>query len=228
MTSAVTNNTSSSASGSAQTAASALGAGATSAADIQNTFLNLLVAQLQNQDPLNPMDASSMTDQLAQISTVQGIQTLNSTVQQLSGSYATSQAMQATSLIGQSVLSPGNSLNLANGSATGGFNLSAAADKVAVSVSSASGQVVYQTTMSNLGAGTQTFQWDGTTTAGTAAAPGQYTFSVSASSNGTSVTAAPLSLSTVTGVDGGANAAGGTTLNTTSGSVPWSQIQQVN
>jgi flagellar basal-body rod modification protein FlgD len=136
--------------------------------------------------------------------------------------------MQASSLVGQSVLSAGNSLNLANGSASGGFNLAAAADQVTVTVASQSGQVVHQATMNNLNAGTQTFQWDGTTDAGTAAAAGQYTFSVAAVSQGKAVTVTPLALSTVTGVSGGASTTSGTTLDTTNGSVPWSQVQQVN
>src|SRR5580693_3920451 len=88
-----------------------------SAAAAQNQFLTLLVTQMQNQDPLNPMDNSQMTSQLAQLSTVSGIDTLNTTLQSLVGSYQTSQTLQATSMIGQNVFTPGNTMTLASGSA---------------------------------------------------------------------------------------------------------------
>ena len=72
----------------------------------QDRFLKLLVTQLQNQDPLNPMDNAAVTSQMAQLSTVNGIDQLNSTVQALSASMATSQSLQATSMIGHAALVP--------------------------------------------------------------------------------------------------------------------------
>ncbi|HEX4328756.1 MAG TPA: flagellar hook assembly protein FlgD [Burkholderiales bacterium] len=201
--------------------------GAASAASIQTNFMNLLVAQLKNQDPLNPMDNSQMTAQLAQINTVQGIEQLNTTLQSLLGSYSDSTAMAASSLVGHGVLSSGNSLALASGVAGGGFNLASDADTVTITVTSASGQVVHQASLSDLKAGVQTFEWDGTTDAGTKAADGNYTFSVKATNAGQSVTSTPLKLSVVDGVSGGASTGTGTTLNTSSGSVSWSDVQQV-
>lgn len=200
-----------------------------SAASIQTNFMNLLVAQLQNQDPLNPMDNSQMTAQLAQINTVNGIEQLNTTMQQLLGSYSDSTAMQAASLVGHGVLSPGNSLQLASGgTAAGGFNLASSADNVTVTVTSSSGQVVHQAALSNLSAGLQTFTWDGTTDAGGTAAAGNYTFTVKATTaNGQTVTATPLKLSVVDGVSGGSAAGSGTTLTTSTGTVNWADVQQV-
>src|SRR5258705_8779344 len=113
---------------------------ATSGADIQDRFLKLLVTQMKNQDPLNPMDNAQVTSQLAQISTVNGIQQLNTTVQSLSTSFLSAQSLQSTSLIGHTVLTDGNTLNVANGvPAYGAVSLAQAADSVKVNIVSPAG-----------------------------------------------------------------------------------------
>ena len=99
-------------------------------ADQQDRFLKLLVTQLKNQDPLNPMDNAQMTSQLAQMSTVSGIEKLNATLNSLVDSVGNSQSMQAADMIGKSVLVPGSQLALSNGVAYAGINLAAAADQV--------------------------------------------------------------------------------------------------
>ena len=95
------------ASGSSTDPTAALG-GAVSAADTEQRFLKLLVTQLNNQDPLNPMDNAELTSQLAQMSTVSGIEKLNATVSSLAAQSGASQVLQSASLIGYNVLSPGN------------------------------------------------------------------------------------------------------------------------
>ncbi len=85
---------------------------ANSGADIQDRFLKLLVTQMKNQDPLNPMDNAQVTSQLAQINTVNGIQQLNATMQGLATSFMSAQSMQSTSLIGHTVLTDGSKLNV--------------------------------------------------------------------------------------------------------------------
>src|ERR1700741_3509209 len=105
------------------TSASATG---TSAQSLSNTFLKLLVAQMNNQDPLNPVDNSQITSQMAQISTVTGIGNLNTTVSQLVSQLQQSQAVQSTQMSGHAVLVPGNSLTLATTS-TGGSSPATAA-----------------------------------------------------------------------------------------------------
>ncbi len=98
------------------TAAAATAAASTSqTAATQDRFLKLLVTQLQNQDPLNPMDNAAVTSQMAQLSTVNGIDQLNATVQALSASMATSQSLQATSMIGHAALVPGSQIAMAGG-----------------------------------------------------------------------------------------------------------------
>src|SRR5262245_34581480 len=101
----------------------------TSAQDLNDRFLKLLVAQMNNQDPLNPMDNAEVTSQMAQINTVTGINGLNDTVNQLLGQFATLESMQAAQLTGRNVLVPGSTLALSSGgTATGGANLSLPAD----------------------------------------------------------------------------------------------------
>lgn len=76
------------------------------AADLQSSFLTLLVAQLKNQDPTNPMENNELTSQLAQISTVSGIEKLNTTLGSISGQIDNSQSLQASNLIGHGVMIP--------------------------------------------------------------------------------------------------------------------------
>jgi len=170
---------------------------ATTTEDIQNRFLTLLVAQLENQDPLNPLDNTEITSQLAQMSTVQGIEQLNTQLTSLVDSLAQTQAVQASSLIGNTVLVPGSSLTLSDGEAYGGVNLASAADQVTVSILDSSGNVVQTQTLGANDAGNVLFSWDGSTSSGETATDGSYTFAVSASNGASSVTAEALQLGTV-------------------------------
>src|SRR5215470_2380597 len=102
----------------ASSPASSVAADATMTSD---RFLKLLVAQMNNQDPLNPLDNAQVTSQMAQINTVTGINGLNDTVNQLLGQFTRLESLQAAQLTGRSVLVPGNSLTLpADGKAVGG------------------------------------------------------------------------------------------------------------
>jgi len=195
---------------SSTTAATSAAAATTKPAEpsIGDRFLKLLVTQLKNQDPLSPMDNAQLTSQLAQISTVTGITQLNDTMTSLSASLGSNQYLQAANLVGHNVLVPGNKLQLAGGAATGGINMSAAADSVVVSVSDASGRVVRKIDMGAQEAGPQKLSWDGKTDSGAAAAPGLYSFTVAATQGGTAVTADALMSGHVDGVVVGT---GGTT-----------------
>src|SRR5512143_848552 len=88
--------------------ASAATASKNSSSDTQNRFLSLLVAQMKNQDPLNPLDNAQVTSQMAQLSTVQGIENMNSKLAALAASLGTNQTAQAAGLIGRDVLVPGD------------------------------------------------------------------------------------------------------------------------
>lgn len=171
-----------------------------SAADLQSNFLNLLVTQLKNQDPLNPMDNSQMTTQLAQISTVSGIEKLNTTMQSLLTAYSDSQNVQAASMIGKTVLTAGSALQLGTSGAVGGVDLAGAVDKLVVTIKDASGNVVNTQNLGAQSAGTLHFTWDGADDSGNALATGTYSFSVAASKAGTAVDATALTAGTVTAV----------------------------
>ena len=193
---------------SAGTSSSATG---TSAQSLSDTFLKLLVAQMNNQDPLNPVDNSQVTSQMAQISTVTGINSLNSTVSQLVSQLQQSQAVQSSQLTGHTVLVPGNSLTLASTSAGGstssqalaaygGLSLAQAADSVSVTVKDSNGATVRTINLGALGGGVQDFSWDGTTDSGSQAAAGSYSYSVTAKAAGQSVSTTAYSAQQVIGV----------------------------
>jgi flagellar basal-body rod modification protein FlgD len=210
----------------ALTGSSSVAASSTSASDIQDRFLKLLVTQLKNQDPLNPMDNAQLTSQLSQISTVSGIEKLNTTMQSLSASFMSAQSLQSAGLIGHTVYTDGNSLAF-NGSTpiSGGVNLSQSADSVKVNIIGPSGNVVRQMDLGAHQAGLTAFQWDGLSDGGANVAAGNYTFQVTASSGGTAVPAATLMSGQVSSVllgsDGAHAIVGGV------GDVPVSQIKQI-
>jgi flagellar basal-body rod modification protein FlgD len=169
-------------------------------ADIGNRFLTLLVTQLKNQDPLNPLDNAQVTSQLAQLSTVNGINKLNDTLSGLVASFGASQYLQAANLVGHEVLVAGEQITLAAGKAAGGFTLPAAAERVVVGITDANGQRVRELTLGALPAGGQRFEWDGKTDLGAAAKDGKYTISISATIDGKAVPVDALASGKVTGI----------------------------
>ncbi len=183
---------------------SAINAGATASGDrasaseeVQNRFLKLLVTQLQNQDPLNPLDNAAVTTQISQINTVTGIERLNATLDKLLTTYSDSQAMQAANLIGKRVLVPGSTLRLLDGAAAGGVRLDDKADKVTVSIVDASGRIVQSQNLGAHEAGLLSFVWDGKTDGGATAPSGRYAFNVTATYAGEKVKAEALQVGTV-------------------------------
>ena len=201
MSTTIANSTDAAATLAAMNAAGASGTAATDEA--QDRFLKLLVTQLKNQDPLNPMDNAQITSQMAQISTVSGIDKLNSTLHAMAASFGANQSLQATAMIGRSVLVPGSALQLQDGVAQGGVHLAQAADKVLVSVVDGSGRMVHQVDLGAQAAGVLGFQWDGATDSGASAAPGSYTFSVQALQGGNKIDALALKFGVVGGVTQG-------------------------
>ncbi len=193
--------------------------------DGQDRFLKLLVAQLKNQDPLNPMDNAQITSQMAQISTVSGIDKLNTTLQTLAASFNAGQSLQATSMIGHSVLATGNVIGFEGGSAVGGLELAAAADAVTVSIRDASGQLLRRVDLGAQDSGVLSFRWDGTTDTGASVAAGSYSFAVAAIQGGKTVEATTLSAGLVAGVTTGKS---GITLNVNGiGTVALSDVKRV-
>jgi flagellar basal-body rod modification protein FlgD len=178
--------------------------------EAQDRFLKLLTTQLKNQDPLNPMDNAQMTSQLAQISTVDGIEKLNATLNKLVSSSVDSEALQAAALVGHNVMVNGSGLELTSAGAAGGVELASAADKVDVTIKDANGIVMTTIKLGRLDAGVHDFAWDGKTDAGTQAVAGSYSISVSATQGSDKVTATALQLGGVQNIN---QSSQGTTLN---------------
>jgi flagellar basal-body rod modification protein FlgD len=154
----------------------------------QDRFLKLLVTQLKNQDPLSPMDNAQLTSQIAQINTVTGIATLNTSVQQLSSQFLQMQSLQGASLVGKDVIVAGNKLDIAAGTGQGGFELASAADAVKVEVLSPAGRVLDTLNLGAQSSGMHSFDW----AAGNYAAGSGLTFRVAASSGATPLASTPL------------------------------------
>lgn len=149
-----------------------------STGDLQNTFLKLLVTQLKNQDPTNPMDSSQMTSQLAQINTVTGISQLNTTLSSLASQISANQSAQTSLLIGQSVLVPGNMAAVSSGASPGfGVTLANAVSDLKITIKDAAGNVVNTVNLGAQPAGTIPISWKPTDSAGNTLPDGTYTIS---------------------------------------------------
>jgi flagellar basal-body rod modification protein FlgD len=180
-------------------AAGAAPAVAANGSEVQDRFLKLLVTQMKNQDPLNPMDNAQVTSQMAQISTVGGIDKLNTTMAGLSSSLLANQSLQSASMIGRDVYALGSTLNL-NGKAIGGFDLKQDADRVFVSITNSSGALVRTLQLPAAKAGMSAFEWDGKMDSGAAAPNGAYVFQLTAARGNTTVPVEPLTAGRVSGV----------------------------
>jgi flagellar basal-body rod modification protein FlgD len=192
-------------------------------ADAADRFLKLLVAQMKNQDPLNPMDNAQVTTQMAQISTVSGIDKLNTTVQGLNQQFVQMQALQGASLVGRDVILPGDRLSVSDsGQLQGGFELASAADSVNVEVLNAAGHVIDTLKLGAEGVD-HVFDWAPRVGVDPAQAD---RFRIVARSGAAAVSATPLMRDRVDAV-----ATGGDTLTLElrmSGSVAYSQIKAFN
>jgi len=195
---------------------------ATDAAGSQDRFLKLLVTQLQNQDPLSPMDNAELTSQIAQINTVSGIATLNTSVQGLSSQFLQMQSLQGASLVGKNVIVPGNKLDIADGTAQGGFELTSAADAVKMEVLSPAGQVLDTVALGAQSAGMHSFDW----AAGSYTNTSGLTFRITATSGATTLTSTALMRDTVDAVS-----TSGSTLQLEldrAGTVDYSTVRAIN
>lgn len=129
------------------------------AVDTQDRFLKLLVAQMQNQDPMNPMDNAQVTSQMAQIQTVSGISGLDKSIQSLSTQFGQMQTLQGVALVGRDVSIPGNKMFIENNAGHAAYELSGPADKVKLEVLSTAGAVLDTVELGAQGAGIHQFDW---------------------------------------------------------------------
>ncbi|KPC53934.1 flagellar hook assembly protein FlgD [Amantichitinum ursilacus] len=151
-------------------------AAAQAATDQQNQFLKLLVTQLQNQDPTNPMDSAQTTSQLAQISTVTSLAQVNANLQSLLSSSTSGQSLQAASLIGKAVLAPTKSSFTFDGTnpISASVDVPTGTQSMTVQVVNSSGSVVDTFTSTPTAGQMNDIEWDGTDANGNKLAKGEY------------------------------------------------------
>lgn len=151
----------------------------------KNEFLELLVAQLNNQNPLEPQENGEFIGQLAQFSTVEGVEKLNSSMETILSGYKSSQALQASSLVGRKVIVPSDKA-VVDTSETfkASLVLPDSSSNVAVNIYDGAGTVVNRLNLGQQQAGNVSFLWDGRDASGNTLPPGTYRFEAQATYNG--------------------------------------------
>lgn len=196
----------------------------------KDAFLQLLVTQLKNQNPLSPQDNGAFVAQLAQFSSLEGINTLNDSVNAISSNFSSSQALQASSLVGRSIIIQTDKAMVdTSKSMTCSVDVKTATGNVTIKVTDKDGNLVRTIEMGAQAVGSQSFIWDGKNDKGEVAPAGTYTFNATTKNDKGDAVALTTSLpATVTSVTlsktGGEmllNLAGGM------GSVKLSQIQTI-
>ncbi|RLA22214.1 MAG: flagellar hook assembly protein FlgD, partial [Gammaproteobacteria bacterium] len=151
----------------------------------QEAFLELMVTQLKNQDPLNPMENGEFLSQIAQFSTVTGIEELNSSFSGLSSSISADQGLQAANLVGRTVVVPADAAVLAAGGIVQGeISLPTSTPSLSVTITDSNGALVRRLDLSTQEAGQVPFSWDGLLEDGTYADPGLYQITAEANVGG--------------------------------------------
>lgn len=145
----------------------------------KDMFMRLMLAQLQNQNPLNPQDGAEFVAQLAQFTQVEGISKLNTSVQDIASLYRSTQTLQATALVGRDIRVAGNTGHFDGSNPVSGFIQSGqAANDATMLIKDRNGAVVYSERLGDIGSEETNISWDGTNTAGVAVPAGDYTVSV--------------------------------------------------
>ena len=203
----------------------------TSASDVIggdfDTFLHLLTTQLQNQDPLDPMDTDSFTQELVEFASVEQQVDTNTNMQTLISMQQTTEATSALQLVGATVTTSGSSATLSNATSTPAtWSLTTTTPATGnVTITSSAGTTAYTGTVA-LSAGTQTYSWNGVGNNGQTWPDGTYTISVSATSaSGQAVTVSTQTQGTVSGVNLSTNPP---TLTVNGQSVQVSQITSIS
>lgn len=168
----------------------------------QDAFLQLLVTELQHQDPTSPEDPNAMITQMAQFSSLEQQTDTNTLLTSMQGQVSALYQAQTSSLIGTQVQVTNSNLNLSDGTASVGVNLPSDAAKVTLSIQDSAGKTVATLNPGAMSAGNQVVTWNGKDSNGNQLADGTYTVNVSATdSSGNSVAATTTSLATVTAVN---------------------------
>ena len=193
----------------------------------QDVFLELMVTQMQNQDPLDPQSNSEFVAQLAQFSSVEGLDKLNDTMEGFVGNFQSNQALQASAMVGRVVKIDTDTSFLANGGAVAGtIELPQDTDSLTIAVYDRGGQLVAEEMMGPQNAGSIPFVWRGDNGSGERLPPGQYRFEVTANQGGTPQRLDTALSANVDSVTVGAN--GAISLNVAGvGAISLSQVKEI-
>ncbi len=192
----------------------------------QNEFLKLMLAQLKNQDPFKPTDPTQFLSQLAQFSTVTGIQNMQTSMADLATSLRSTQVLNGTSLVGREVLAPATTDTIEAGQTVrGAVDVPNGGSAIQVTVKDASGALVQRFSVP-ASSGLNEFTWDGRDSSGTAVPAGAYTFEVAANVAGKAQALDPMLSSRVASVTLDPKS-GSLTLNTSTGAVPITEVRRV-
>lgn len=147
----------------------------------QTDFLQLMTTQLQNQDPFSPLENGEFIGQMAQFGTVSGIGSLQKSFENFASALQSNRALEASVMVGRSVLVPGSSATLEQGgTVTGAVFLPAAASNVVIKIYTPAGELVATRSLQGQPAGLANFEWDGLDDSGNPAIPGSYTIEAEA------------------------------------------------
>lgn len=168
----------------------------------QSDFLSLLVAQLKNQDPLNPSDPTEFTSQLAQYSQLEQLFNLNDSMGNLSTAQTNSERLSSLSLIGQDVIVDNSDFTLGSDPVQIGYKADGTATSIKLNILNSTGKTVATIAADGLSAGNHFLTWDGKDAGGNMLAAGTYTIAIDAKNSvGASTTVSPLVRAAVTGID---------------------------
>ncbi len=193
----------------------------------QDVFLELMVTQMRNQNPLDPQDNSEFVAQLAQFSSVEGLDKLNNTMEGFVGSFQSNQALQASAMVGRFVKVDTDTSYLGDdGLVAGTIELPQSTDSLSVVVYDSAGSRVAEEQMGAQAAGSVPFAWDGSNSQGEKSPPGYYRFEVLAKIDGSQVQVNTALSANVDSVTVGAN--GTISLNVAGvGPVSMSQVKEI-
>lgn len=168
----------------------------------RNDFMKLFITQMQNQDPLEPMKGTDMATQLAQFSTLDSMQNMSNSMDQLLNYQTSQNNLQLLSLIGKTVQGKGSSMGVLNGAVTPTqYSLANTADSCQVNIYNAAGTMVDSMDLGPASSGNHDLSWDGKMPNGTVVPDGEYTYTVTAMSNGQQVNVDYRTTGKVTGVN---------------------------
>ena len=194
----------------------------------KNQFMELMIAQMENQNPLEPQDNGAFISQLAEFSSLEEMQKLSGSVNDFASQYQSTQALQASAMVGRTVLVPGTESPLgADGTISGIIELPESTGSLIVNIYNGSGELVNNFNMGQQVAGTVPFVWDGTNSDGEYMPYDEYTFKVEANQSGEMKQVNTLLSANVNSVSIGQ--AGEITLNLFGmGSVPLENVREIN